>query len=168
MKKLMYFFMSFVLVTSILGVKSSANASSYSTGKAIIPSYVEQYAFATVFNVSNITDNPITVTVTLFNTDGTILTDDNNMNAGRISGVNLLNYSDQNTDSTLTFTLNPHATGQIITKMNTSITNVGYGVIQWRQEGNAAYGLVAHSNVVYNVVGDSSRYAIPINGGLPF
>ncbi|BCJ98131.1 hypothetical protein [Anaerocolumna chitinilytica] len=169
MKRLKYLFMALVMVTCLVSPSGIVSASSYSTGKAVIPWYVQSSSTMCGFSVSNITDKPINVTITLYNSDGTILLDDNSASTGFITGTSeLLNYCDQNTDSTLTFTLNAHSTGTFQTYYNT-ISKSGYGVIKWEQDGTAIQGLVAHGgyqNKVSNTV--NSAFAIPINGGLPF
>jgi|GEM_PF-5513069 hypothetical protein len=165
MKKFKYFFMSLVLVTCMLGSSASASASSYSTGKAVIPWYYQGTGDLSYYSVSNVTDYPIHVTVTLFNLDGSLVTDDNSSSSGRIYGSSqLLNYSDQLQDSTLTFTLNPHCTGNFM-MYTSSISQSGYGTIQWRQDGSATQGLVVTGFEQFNY---QARSLIPVNNGMPF
>lgn len=143
-------------------------ANSYSMGKAVIPSYEVAPTCATHFYVSNITDFPINVIMTLYKEDGSLLTDDNNISKGVIVGSGqLLNYCDKNTDSTVTFTLNAHCTGEV-SVMYPNPLQRGYGVIQWNQDGNALQGLVAWGHMAFYKSSEESRAAIEINGGLPF
>jgi hypothetical protein len=158
----------FVLLVGLFATNFTAQASSYSTGKAVIPAYLTSSSAKTVFSVSNITDEQISVTVTLYEKDGTIITDDNSSSAGRITGSNLLNYDDQNTDSTLTFTLDAHCTGYFSTNYTSSV-KFGYGVIQWQQDSNALLGLVVvGAENIYVDTDADSRYLVPVNNGLPF
>jgi len=167
MRRFKLFFMCMVLVTCMLGSSASVNASSYSTGKAVIPSFLQSLDAMSIYFVSNITDCPIDVTVTFYNPDGTILIDDNNQSTGKVAGFQMLNYKDQNTDSTLTFTLNAHCTGYFHLQ-KTPQTNFGYGIIQWKQESTALQGLVVSAYYLYAISGDSSRFTIPVNNGMPF
>lgn len=169
MKKFKVLMCLLICVTCTLGMSPVVRASSYSTGKAVIPLFIQDGTHSGMFTVSNITDNPISVTVTLYNSDGSILVDDNSANTGRITGTNeLINFTDQNTDSTLTFTLSAHSTGIFYTYHNTPTTKYGYGIIKWQQDGNALQGLVAQGSYVYTSSGEISHFSIPINGGLPF
>ena len=169
MKRFKAFFMSLVLLTCMLGSSVSVNAATYSTGKAVIPFFYQTSNNMYWYTVSNITDAPIDVTVTFYNSDGSMATDDSSSSTGRITGSSdLLNYSDQNTDSTLTFTLNPHSTGAINTDYS-STAYYGYGIIQWKQNGTTLQGLVAYgSGIFINTSGEISRDSITINSGLPF
>ena len=169
MKRFKAFLMSLVLVTCMLGTSGSVNAASYSTGKAVIPSYTTNSNSCCYCFVSNITDNPINVTVTLYDMDGSIVIDDNDASAGRITNVSgLLNYCDENSNSSLTFTLNAHSTGVFSLPFTTSL-HIGYGVINWFQDSNALQGLVAWGAECYTEAsGDADRASFEINSGLPF
>jgi hypothetical protein len=169
MKRFKFLVMSLVLVTCLIGSQATISASSYSTGKAVIPYYIQEETFYTWCTVSNITDAPINVTVTLYDTDGTVLTDDNSISTGLIQGEGLLNYNDQRNDSTVTFILNAHCTGIFRVRHETTDRNYGYGIIKWDQEGNALQGLVAtcHEGGRYPD-GERTRDSIPINNGMPF
>ena len=168
MKRLKYLFMALVMVTCLVGSSETVSASNYSTGKAVIPYYSQYPELLTWISVSNITDNPIDVTVTLYKTDGTIFTDDNNIDTGLITGIHLQNYSDQVTDATLTFTLNAHSTGWFKI-MYSPTDNNGYGIIKWSQNSNELHGVVANGGYYEHLSnGEISRQALTINGGLPF
>jgi len=151
MKKIKYLFMSLVVFVCFLSPMASASASNYSTGKAVIPFYSQDASAASYYFVSNITDSPISVTVTLYNNDGTLVTDDNSSTTGRITGsAALLNFDDQNTDSTLTFTLNAHCTGSI-NLLIMATAHIGYGVIQWSQSGTTLQAMVVWSQLAVRV-----------------
>jgi hypothetical protein len=169
MKRFKFLVMSLVLVTCLIGSQATSSASSYSSGKAVIPTYWSAVYDQTGIRVSNITDSPINVIVTLYLADGTMLTDDSSSTTGMIVGTStLLNYNDQNTDSTVTFTLNAHCTGSFTIEEGTR--NSGYGIIQWTQNGNALQGLVAYAQLYTNKsdYNEASRASIEINCGLPF
>ncbi len=169
MKKFKLLFMSMVLFICLIGTSSSANASSYSTGKAVIPWYYQGTTDFSYYSISNITDYPINVTITFYNPDGSLIVDDSAPGSGLITGSPLLlDYTDQLADSTLTFTLNAHSSGNIMMTQQSSITRSGYGVIQWKQDGNALQGLVASGFESYNVGTAQYRTSININNGMPF
>ena len=172
MKRLKYLFMALIMVTCLVGSSVPASASSYSTGKAVIPFYNQNPYDSNQFTVSNITDSPINVTVTLYNLDGTLVTDDGNPNTGRVISAtpsNTLNYNDCLSDATLTFTLNAHNTA-VFWATNTTTTELygGYGVIKWDQNSTALQGLVAYSFALYKNGNTYIRNTNPINNGLPF
>lgn len=167
MKRLKYLFMALIMVTCMVGSSKTVSASSYETGKAMIPYYnVNSGTFCT-YSLSNITNSPIDITVTLFNSDGTVFTDDGNASTGKLIGYSLMNYNDQNIDSSITFTLNPHSTGIFKIDINNT-TNFGYGIVEWKQAGNASHGLIASG--LYTIKNGTSyeTSTIEINGGLPF
>ncbi len=170
MKRFKALFMSLVLATCLLGTSASANAASYSTGKALIPTYRTNAETSCNYYVSNITDSPIDITITFYNEDGTLLIDDNSPTTGRIVAINsqLINFNDQNADSSLTFTLNAHSSG-LINLPTTTTPQVGYGIIQWTQNGKGLQGLVAWGQrLTQKTTGEESRSTIDINSGLPF
>jgi len=156
-----------ILVT--LGMKIPASASvpiKYSTGNAVLPLFYTDTTTTTTYSVSNITDKPIDVTITLYNRDGSLLTDDNSysLGSGKITCTdNLLNYRDNNSDSTVTFTLSQHKTS-VLTALYSQQQNFGYGIVEWKQEGSTQQGLIMTGSG--NSPNGSS--GISINGGMPF
>lgn len=168
-----------IIVTGVLGYKTLVSAGSttppigtYSTGKAVIPHFGEANNTSTGFTVTNITDNPINVTVTLYNNDGTMLVDDNSATTGIITSGQpdqLLNYCDQSTNSSATFTINAHCTGKLLLS-TTTVSRTGYGIIQWTQNtGNTLQGLVVSGFQFINSGTDQATVLpIDVNGGLPF
>ena len=171
MKRFKAFLMGLVLVTCMLGTSGTASASTYSTGKAVIPWYNQSSTTWCGYFVSNITNLPIDVSVTLYNEDGTVVTDDNSPGTGRItaniSGY-LLNYNDQNTNSTLTFTISPHCTVYFKTGKITTSTYTGYGVIQWQQSSDSLQGLVCYGIEYDTGYSQLIKLPIEVNNGLPF
>lgn len=168
MKRFKYLLMALVMATCIVGSSGSASGSSYSTGKAVIPWFASNVDQMSWYSVSNITDSPIDVIITFYESEGSLLIDDNNSTTGRITGTaELLNYNDRNTDSTLTFKLNPHSTGKFYAYFTNEV-EYGYGIIQWKQGGNALQGLVVNGETYTNRTGEESRGHIPVNNGLPF
>lgn len=172
MRRLKAFLMSFVLITYMLGASGTASASSYSTGKAVIPSFGSNKTMCSFFYVSNITDKPINVTITLYNLDGSIIIDDNSPTTGRIALINGTpsNYNEAQTDCSLTLTIDANCTNVIgLPYDNNNNLLLGYGVIQWTQSGRALQGLIVSGQKLYiTTTGDNSRLNIDVNNGLPF
>jgi len=167
MKKIKYLFMSLVVFVCFLSPEASASASNYSTGKAVMPFYYEAANGYVNYYISNITDAPIDVIITYYNSDGTLATDDNNSSTGRIKALNCVidNYSEVTADTSLTFTLGAHKT--IMYQLAaTTTTYYGYGVIQWKQSGTALQGLIATCR--QGAVSTGAWSEELINGGLPF
>lgn len=175
MKKFKIFLMSFIMVMCTLGISTSAYASTESKGKAIIPFFYQGQSCWTGYYVSNITDKPIDVIVTLYDSNGSMIIDDGNANTGRIRmseflGIVPQSYNDKNADSTITFSINPHSSTYF--KMDiTNSTYFGYGDILWRQSGSITQGLVC-TGVSWQYNKDNpalhERMPIDINSGLPF
>lgn len=166
-----------VLVLSLLmSVFVFANVSSaaLSSGKAIIPPIASSnngtssYAYSTL-SFANITDDPITVKITLYNTDGSIFKDDGSGSTGEIISVysTALNYSDNlSEDATLTCILNGHTQAGIHILSTTTFS--GYGIIEWSQNCSQLKAMIAQAYFFNDINGKVSRAAIPINGGMPF
>lgn len=175
MKKNKLIILLLLLIVCTLGVNTSALASTQSSGKAVIPFFYQGPTTWTGYYISNITDQPIDVIVTLYDSNGSLIMDDGNANTGRIRMSDLLNilpqsYNDKNTNSTITFTINAHSS--IYFKMDlTNSTYFGYGDIQWRQSGSITQGLVC-TGISWQMNKDNSdlhgRLPIDINSGLPF
>ena len=168
-----------VMVTCIFITSVPAMASNYSTGKAVIPYYYQGPVDYCLFTVSNITDDPIDVTITFYRQDGTVVTDDGTATGGIITVGSqtidqTIDYNDNNTDNTVTFTLNEHCSTHISLYYTGSNTEkyLGYGIISWKQESTALQGLVAYGRqqvLDTNVDPERfARFAILVNGGLPF
>lgn len=170
---------SLIIFACVLCLFSGAAASTASvgtgTGKAIINHYGVGNTGTDWFFVTNITDNPINVIITFYEDDGTFLTDDGSSTSGLITeskkGVSntskLLNYSDKNSNSSLTFTLNAHVTGLINISDNSKLEN-GYDVIQWTQKSSAIQGLTAECISLCTDGSKIERYPLSSNNGSPF
>lgn len=126
------------------------------------------------FSFSNITDNPINVTVTLYNSDGTLLTDDGSNSSGILKELlvggtyKFFNYSDKNSDSSATFTINAHST-EILSIGNKSYQTAGYGMVQWTQNNSTVLqGMISTGEVQIQTNGAFDRQYTTVNNGLPF
>lgn len=165
-----------IMVACIFSTSVPAMASNYSTGKAVIPTYYRGNADYTEFWIANITDEPLDVTITLYNQTGSVVTDDGIPSTGAITvgplGLDFtsLDYNDNNTGSTATFTLDGHCSLQLRLNMTSESTERywGYGIIKWEQDSTALQGLVVSGGRLYSYDTLRARYAINVNGGLPF
>lgn len=138
---------------------SLGNAVFGNSGSADIPFYGASTTGAqTAINISNISISTISVKVTLYKNDGTILKD---IGTDYIQGHNLSNFSDNLDSCSVSFILAANNSGYILIK---SADTYGYGLIEWTQDSKINRGLLAYGNYIY---GDG-RFAIPINNGLPF
>ncbi len=178
MKKLL------ICIMVIVCLVGSASVTYGNSGSAIIPCVTRareanRYFITGIF-YSNITNDPATITITLYDTNGEIIKDtDNSQTAGAIqlgrTGATHLNYTENLSNASVSFTLEGHKTGWIAvhqTSNSTGTQDVGYGIIEWTQEGSAhnVQCLVAHGMMadIYTNLANSSRFAIPINNGMPF
>lgn len=169
MKKVKILVCLLVCLTFLFSMSSAVFASDYSTGKAVIPTWCQNPDCLTYFHVANITDNPINITITLYDEDGTLVTDDNNISTGTIIADRALsNYSDQNIDSTVTFTLDSRSSTRIIIPLLATDDHYGYGVIQWNQDSHELQGIVVTGGFTIQYGTVDTRFDIPVNNGLPF
>lgn len=123
--------------------------------------------------ISNITDHTISGTVKLYQTDGTILHDDNTADAGNIIGGDFATYSESTStgEKTIAFTLSPHASGTVVLWMKAApdTTFKGYAKIEWKNvDGDDNYGLIANGEMLSFINGSPATYTLPINDGRPF
>lgn len=162
------------LLTLVLCLLCAQTFTFAASGKAVIPFFdcfnVTGSATYSHFTVSNITESTINVKVTLYKADGTIIKDDNNSSAGLLRGTSTLaNYNDNPSDNaSITFTLEANKSGYFSLWAVPSQETFGYGTIEWTQDSKTIYGLVSFGNFVQSNTSGPSRFAIPINGGLPF
>lgn len=146
------------------------------SGSAVIPHYFSRYVSSTHYstaaiNISNTTDEAVTVELTLYNDTGSILSDDGSMTAGNITGNDVTNYDDDVTGYTATFDIAANSTGTIVVKtLNTYTT--GYGIIEWVQSGSKKRTKALVSVVKCETYNDSAdilgSYTVSVNNGLPF
>lgn len=174
-----------VFVFSIVCILQPTKASAEdASGSAVIPYYqgsmdTGMYVTTGLLTVSNITDSPITVTITLYDHNGDIVTDtaDPSSSAGHLklagSSASVTNWIDNaaGPDYSVSFTLGGHNTLRL--SISSETTSLGYGRIQWYQSNSSAtHGLTAHSRVwVYHDLGtkiSNSMDSISVNGGMPF
>lgn len=164
MKRLLIGLVAMVCLLGMVGVAYG------NSGSAIIPSFMTTYTSSTQYvntllRITNITNEPIDVKISLFQINGSLLS--GTKYVASYDNVNNLNTS--LTDATVSFSIDPNSTCQIIfnTLTSSSIT-YGYGRIEWYQGSKASVGLVVFG---YNTYKDSMGYdraVLPINNGLPF
>lgn len=168
-KKLLIVLSLVVVIISTTFVHATDLSSRYSTGNALIPYYysheIDSNHEVMYFNISNITDKPVDVFLTLYKQDGTIITDDSII-MPVLTESQVTNYSDQISDNTVKFTLDSHAS--VLLHIKNTNSTYGYGKIQWSQEGSAEKALVVFGSAICSIDNNRSRFAVPVNGGLPF
>ena len=161
---------SLIVLTVLLSLFALSTVSYAASGKAIIPYFHAETTTGinyTKFYISNITNNPINVKVTLFSKDGIVF---KNVGSLIYTGVNLENLNTNLSDASLSYTLDSNKTSEI---MFTHITlEFGYGFIEWTQDSDSVYGLVAMAREIQNPCRYFSKNPVfshfPINNGLPF
>ncbi len=154
-----------VVMACLLGLSNVAFGTS---GSAVINHYWSTTGGAySHLNVSNITDSTISVKITLYLLDGTILYDSStNQSSGyvKIDAGTILNYTEGDNTKTVSFDLAANQTCRFVVS---GFTAYGYGIIEWTQNSKETKGLVASSTLV-NTGSGISISVIPINNGLPF
>lgn len=156
MKKLFIVLMVAICLFSISTV-TFANS-----GSAIIPYFLVATTYQPEFYFSNITNEPITVKIAFYSSNGSIISG-NYITAFSLTPITL-DKSDPNVS--VTFSLNGRSTGGIYIS---GIMERGYGIVQWSQNAQNIEGLVATSQLWYhNSNGSWSFTTIDINNGLPF
>jgi hypothetical protein len=123
--------------------------------------------------IHNITENTISVKITLYQVDGTILYDNQSRTTGKVKGsTTCTNYVEPTTGASITFDLAAHKTENISIVGDTDLNNSnGYGLIEWTQDSTVVHAVVATNlEVGKNAWGSSTSgmQTILINGGLAF
>lgn len=156
---------SIVAVLSLLASPLSIAAS----GNVLIPHFntdgqSEMYSF---FYLSNITDQPVDISVTFYDKSGNVLRDDNSASTGPIKAFDALNYQEPTSGPSITMTIDPNSTGSI--KLQPNFDTVGYGKIEWVQSNtNRRKALIAHGRMWRNLSGNESSHSIVVNNGMEF
>ncbi len=157
-----------------------APVSSYAgQGHAFVPGLDSYYENAsnsvyTDIKLSNISATPVQVKVSLYKQDGTLITDDGPATSGKIHSIYPGgSYTDNISDATVSFTLDPHKSTRIewqaIDTPNASI--IGYGVIEWSSAGADPQQPLLADGYIYERMAAhdiSMGHALVINQGLPF
>jgi hypothetical protein len=162
MKKV--FWLASLLTALVVSASIPALAAS---GKAIVPPFDARFINSNVyygesFFVTNITSNPITVKITIYNQTGAMVT--TGLTAGTTSVTNLVVNPG---DSSVSFTLAANATGSITYSPTT--LDAGYATIAWSQDGSSVqYGLIADVKEYLTWGSTSTQRTISVNNNLPF
>lgn len=170
MKTVIPMIVSLLLACSVVSAKS---------GKAIVPTFETWDSGSSNYkrgdiHISNITDEPVSVFITLYDSSGNILTDgDGSPSSGNIKlEYTASAYDDNLSDASVTFTLAANSSAYVRIMGDGTTKTLAYGSIEWEQISKNTVALVAHSTVqeYKKVSGEQSRstYSLPINNGLPF
>lgn len=156
--------------TCLLILLSAQNVFANS-GSAVIPYFRSFYISGTNywtsrFYISNITASDITVKVSYYDKNGTLVQDgdDSTSNGALREGLGTVTSWDDNpTNASVSFTLGGNDTCEVYFGPSTPAS--GYALIEWSQSTNATVGLVAvMEHEQYN-----SNYELTlVNNGLPF
>ncbi len=159
MKKILVCLM---VVVCLLGLGSVAFGKS---GSAIIPHFDASGSVQAYYlYISNITSEPISVVVTLYKQDGSIVIGSNVSNYG--AGISDWNINPNN--ATVSFTLDSNCTAEVYTTSSLVGTTWGYGNIEWSQNSRASQGLVAYAFAECNSAYHFTKNDVMINNGQPF
>lgn len=160
---------SILLLVSIFLVLLLATTGFAKSGSGVIPHLLRNGTAGRIFlYVSNITSSTVTVTITFFDSSGSVITEDADNDC---FAYNVSNYDDSVTGASISFDLGGNDTGHIRLQLANAQDppDYGYGIIKWEQDSNARFALIAHCAMSYdNNAGDFSDYAVQINNGLPF
>ena len=164
------------LLAALIGLCWIPAVVTAASGKAFVPTYFAQDASGTsgddylFVSISNISHADVNVTVKFFDKNGIIITDgDNSPSSGSIQGQNVgVNWNDNPDNASLVFVLSPRNTERV--QLFTPTKNIGYGLIEWQQNGEVPVSIVAHAYYMYYKSGAYmiSNFSIPVNGGMPF
>ncbi len=171
-------FLISLITLTILFISGNTFAGTISSkgNTAVIPHFYSydytSYYYKTFLYFTNITDDTITVTLTLYDSDGTLISDDDSSTAGDIIGENFVSgtYDETLTSETMSFNI---ASGKtVILKFQHSDYTLMYGMVEWSQtgSGHGRHGLLASGSEMFDHFTNHKRYRrnIDINGNKPF
>lgn len=168
MKRTILLIFTFVFSTMALAASGTATFAPF-----------ENYIFSNdnfkraYINVSNITGETVTVSFTLYDEAGNMVTDANGTAAsGPLRAqYNFTNYSDSLTDKSAQFDLPPYSTARLHVE-GTSNPTMMFGNIEWTQNSKASVAVIASMEVnrFYRSGHKQSAQTqtVSINNGLPF
>lgn len=160
------------IIVSILAQQAYASG-----GTAIIPHWLSEGTVGTTnhtnlhLHTSNISGTTITVTVTLYDEAGNLISDtDDNPATGLVWGTNVASYTDNSTTYTARYDIPAHNTSRIIINTpNVSTLEFGYGKIEWSASNNKlGVAMVAHCWLYRHFSGAVGYLDVTVNNGLPF
>lgn len=175
MKKLL------ICMSAVLSIVFAGSTAFAGSGSAIIPSWraktftaSEVYSW-TQIDISNITNNTVTIYITFYDDSGSLVTDSSNsQSSGNITAKwlsPLSNYQEVGlTNKSVKFDLGANET--IDVSILNSVDSNGYGIIEWEPTVSTrqdTVALVAVGEIIFwqeNLYRNS--HYVPINNGLPF
>lgn len=156
----------------VLGFVGSAQAGA---GKAYYPTLLTVSGWRSNIFCSNITDQEILVTVSVFKPDGELIQESSTSpSSGHIMFVNTdvnsyhdyYEYATGEEYKTVSFWLKPQASVSLAVMEGSTSSAGGYGIIEWSGCANG-FGMVAHG-MAFKASNSSVILSIPVNGGNPF
>jgi hypothetical protein len=138
------------------------------SGNAVIPHFLASDGSSpsdSSIYISNISSEDVHVKVFFYNEDATVITDDNKLREGDITGWPLAipNYLEPTSGHSVEFTI---GAGKMVTIAIRGAYKAGHGTLEWTQDSNRRKVLVAHGKVQRHSV--DQGYSIQINAGQPF
>jgi hypothetical protein len=150
----------FMLTCQILGYTPAYGGD----GGAILPSwYKDPSPMYTSIFVSNVSDEQVTVYITLYNVDGNTYTESSE------TGTNLSVERGFSGDpmSVSGATLQANATGELRV-LGTGVLKTGYGEIKWSSTGSSRVALIAFARQTFDASSGLAFAVFPVNGFVPF
>jgi hypothetical protein len=139
-------------------------------GKAIVPPFDSRYQssaqyLADSFFITNITSNPITVSLSIYTQTGSLVTANVTVVSGNGAGVS--GFALNSAGSTAVFTLAANATTQL--SYNNTSLDCSSAIIAWSQSNSRElYGLIADVKENFINSGADSFRTIAVNNNNPF
>lgn len=134
----------------------------WTSGNAYTANYLE---------ITNISGATVTVKVTFYKQDGTIITDDGPSTTGNITSIDPgASYTDSLGNATVSFDLAARRTTYLEVHAPSSALQHGYGLIEWTSASQDALAVMAYGgSVSYNQT-PAISWQVPycINNGMPF
>jgi len=133
-------------------------------GGAILPSWFKDSSpmYTSIF-VSNVSDEQVTVHLTLYDANGNVYTESSE--TGTNFSVNFGFSGDPLSVSGAT--LQANATGELRV-LGTGAQKSGYGEVKWSSTGSSRVALIAFARQTIDISSGFAFAVIPVNGFVPF
>ncbi|WDE04362.1 hypothetical protein SG34_023960 [Thalassomonas viridans] len=122
--------------------------------------------------ITNVASEAVTVKVTIYDENGSVVSDqDNNASAGIIKVTNANNFSDGASYSAK-FSLAENSTSRLWLDAQVYPGITGYAVIEWEKLENSktviSNALISHAVMYRSYIGNVGYYSVQVNNGSPF
>jgi hypothetical protein len=151
--------------TLLLGGQILGDTPAYAgDGGAVLPSwYKDTSPWYTSIFVSNVSDEQVTIHITLYDADGNTYTEASE------SGTNFSVVRGFSGDplSTSGATLQANVTGEFRI-LGTGSVRTGYGQLKWSSTGSSRVALIAYARQTFDASSGVALAMVPVNGFAPF